>query len=692
MANQSVLGTPSVPAPGSREGFSLNKGFTFTCGAGMLLPVHKQFLNIGERVSGRPEFFARTEPLLAPSMSDIDVYVDLFFVPMRHIFSMFEDWFTQVDDVKSALWNQSSWKNSLPVIGGLTHTTSPTLNAFNWMTNDVFDTIDWYSNLPDDFPPGLDWLTFASTFGFGCHRLVQHLGYNAQALFCNPAGGDWYFDYNTYSAYDSIMDDFATAAMNTSQSPFSPYYFCAYQKVYYDYYRDSNFENNDVLCYNLDRPFNSGEQRFIPSDQANANAHYGMFQLRYRNRSKDYFTAVHPSPLFNSIGMLPNAQANLSRVHNWLMNSSDSLGSPGNSVDFGNAAEVEFGDAFDDMSVDSTSTYRKQDESGIGSGSPAFANSQLVNSNGQNAFHSHDLDLDALSQLLNASSLNTTSLACLRTAFAMDKTLRIANRAGKHVDDQIYAEFGYKVPQGVSGEVYKIKSYHSLFHIGEVVQSATTVDSSGKDVPLGELAGRGVSLLNGQEEFEFTAPCHGIFMAIFSVAPRYKYVFTQEKDGMKTYIEDFFRKSYDNQGMQPLCDYELGLDSQSVSGVWQYRYMEDKIKYDSASMVFATHGKNPWSFVAPARKPFVTTQYSRGWSWEKVLPVDTNNLFVAQFQSHVGYPTSGSPVDIFSIYRAHTPAEFLTVYLRDPFTVDFNLNCKKVSQMSTFGEPSLGGI
>ena len=102
------------------------------------------------------------------------------------------------------------------------------------------------------------------------------------------------------------------------------------------------------------------------------------------------------------------------------------------------------------------------------------------------------------------------ALAQVRASFAMDKLLRVVNRAGKHVDDQLFAQFGVRVPQGVSGEVYKIKSYHSLFHIGEVIQSATTVDSDGNDIPLGEMAGRGVSVLNGNDKFSFIAPCHGI--------------------------------------------------------------------------------------------------------------------------------------------------------------------------------------
>jgi hypothetical protein len=271
----------------------------------MILPVYKQFLNIGETVTGAPSFFARTEPLLAPAMADLDVYLDVFFVPMRHLISMFDAWYTQVDDNMSNLWTNGSWKESLPVLSGTGPVSDDWLStqAFSWMNSALWDSpqiMRYGQNMSEP-------VSFAYA-GPGMHRLAQHLGYNAQGFFCS-------LDADMVHA-DNILPEFKSAASNCNQTPFVPYYHMAYQKIYYDYYRDTEFEANRVGAYNLDSQFNQGLTSFSP--QSANDATFDMFKLRYRSKSKDYFTAIHPSPLFNGIGMLPNAQVNLSRVNNWL--------------------------------------------------------------------------------------------------------------------------------------------------------------------------------------------------------------------------------------------------------------------------------------------------------------------------------------------------------------------------------------
>lgn len=688
MAKQSVLGAPSAPAGGSKTGFSMSQNFTFTTAAGMLLPVYKQFLNIGETVTGVPSFFARTEPLLAPAMTDLDVYVDVFFVPMQHLIGMFESWFTQVSDDRTALWTNSNWQNSLPVVADTVTIDGVDYhpNAFGWMTSIMFGATQYYNNQASSIS---EYVNKSVSYGFGMHRLAMMLDYNAQNFFAP------YTDDYTTNPPVSILPEFITVAENKNQTPFCPYFHMAYQKIYYDYYRDSEFESNNVKAYNIDDIMNAGYTFFAPANESDPR--FGMFALRYRNRSKDYFTAVHPSPLFNSIGMLPNAAEHLSQIKNWLTGQHPSLIAGTQKSVYINTypgGELVAGDSDFDTDNDNG---RWNYESIL---RPAYLYNKNINqyNDGEGSTpvnHVHAIDFaDAIENDyigFDPSGDQGIALAQVRASFAMDKLLRVVNRAGKHVDDQLFAQFGVRVPQGVSGEVYKIKSYHSLFHIGEVVQSATTVDSDGNDIPLGEMAGRGVAVLNGNDKFKFTAPCHGILMAIFSISPRYKYAFTQDKSGMKVYLEDFFRPQYDNLGMQPLCEYELGLEDTKPTGVWQYRYMEDKIKYDRATFVFATNSKNPWTFAHTVNLPVVNGSSNLGHCWQKVLPFDTNNMFVTQYASNVGYPTTTDPTPYGTTW-SKTSVEFLSNYLRDPFTIDFNMQLSKVSEMSTYGEPSLGGI
>ena len=64
----------------------------------------------------------------------------------------------------------------------------------------------------------------------------------------------------------------------------NPFRFLAYQKVYFDYYRNPLYELNNPSAYNVDSDFG---------------AHYDLTEvsstLRYRNWNKDYFTSLSPS-------------------------------------------------------------------------------------------------------------------------------------------------------------------------------------------------------------------------------------------------------------------------------------------------------------------------------------------------------------------------------------------------------------
>lgn len=678
MSNKSVLGSPNNVHQGSRTAYPVSQGFTFTASSGMLLPVYRSFLNVGEKISGVPQFFMRTDPLLAPAMADVDVYVDTFFVPMRHIIGMFENWFTQVSDAPSDLWEESNFGMNLPVIR-----TADDTNPFGWMTETIFN-FDVFQRNTDS----LHVSSMSDTFGFGAHRLTMHLGYNPQSLFYNVRS-----QLSTLDAAPFCGDyHFAEIVQNTYSPSLPTYFFGAYQKIYMDVYRDSEFEENNVKAYNFDSYFNSGN--LIVDPTANISSitrlsdapRLGIFQLRYRNRAKDYFTAVHPSPLFNSIGMLPNALEHLSVVKNWLDSAGDGDYSLGN-----DSLTVNAGITSDNfVTVQRPSWF------------PLGHSDLSISINNVNNVEPHILatksDDSSVSSYLRVSDSNL-ELAQLRSAFALDKLLRVTNRAGRHSDDQIFAQFGVKVPQGISNEVYKIKSYHTMVHFGEVVSTAQTEITDGQTTevtPLGEMAGRGVALLNSNESFSFTAPCHGIFMAILSVSPRYKYVGAVEKDGLKVNLSDFFRPQTDNLGQQPMWFGEGGqlfypfTDESTeqtpaqrynhLSG-WQWHFMEDKIKFDKCSYVFMTNGKNPWSLCFPA--PMWTDVFMEVQKkyFNKIRPNDLDKLFVAEYAGNASYPTEQMPYNLF-----------ITHYLRDPFTFDFNLKCTKISEMSRFSEPSLGGI
>lgn len=692
MAKKSVLGHPDSTPRLSREGFSLDQQFTFTASCGQLLPVWYDLLNPGETLKGSPSFLIRTENFLAPAMADIDCFCDIFFVPMQKILSAFGEWFYQIDDIKSDFNRIEDFSEYLP----LTYSPTNSVNPWSGFTSTVFNSF----LSPDMRSRYLN--QYFDSFGFGLHRLLFHFGMNPQSIFF-PIFDE--YGWQDEAEQTGFVSKFKDLQYNVDCPNFCPYWFAAYQGIYYDYYRMSEYESNNIKAYNLDSVFNDGQE--IDMDSAlhseSAGSRRGMFELRYRWRSKDYFMATRSTPLINSISMMPDYAYNLRQVNQWLTNGyyqgvmpngqapSYDAGDPqdtittfgirldqtlarntGNSV-YSNDASLAYYDDEGSQIFDTPGNLRVGDNDYQGTGyilggdpNPDGVPIQVRTN------HTHSYSGDV-------SLVLTTSR--IRTAFALEKLQRITQRAGKHYDDQTLVHFGFKVNQGLSGEVYKIGSYHTMLGIQKVTSTADTQGAA-----LGEQAGVGFGLLDGRKKkFSFTAPCHGIVMAIWSCAPRYKYIGAVDKLGFKTRLWDFYKPSLDNLGSQPLFAYETNHAASSGSGQpstavvgWQWRFMESKVKFNRVSPVFATTGKNPWSMVSLPETPVYEGQVS---------PTDLNDLLNAQYSVAPAWPEIGSQQD-----HVTSVGNFVKAYLRDPFVVDFKMDSSKVSTMSTFGEENLNGI
>ena len=187
-----------------------------------------------------------------------------------------------------------------------------------------------------------------------------------------------------------------------------------------------------------------------------------------------------------------------------------------------------------------------------------------------------------------------------RLAYAYEQMLSITQRAGKHYDDQVLAHFGYKVPQGISNEVYFLGGHTSKLMIGEVVATAAGASGTGNNSSLGEIAGRGVGSSSNNRNITFTAPCHGLLTAIYSAVPEIDYkAMDIEYQNVLNNVNQYPRPEFDNIGMQPLWQFESNLSylsylNSSVYIGWQYRYSAFKLAYDSVHGAF-NYTLNDWT-------------------------------------------------------------------------------------------------
>ena len=72
--------------------------------------------------------------------------------------------------------------------------------------------------------------------------------------------------------------------------------FLAYQKIYYDFFSNSQWEKHKAYAYNVDYWSGTGQISLVTD----------MVQLRYANYPKDYFMGMLPASQYGSVAVLPS--------------------------------------------------------------------------------------------------------------------------------------------------------------------------------------------------------------------------------------------------------------------------------------------------------------------------------------------------------------------------------------------------
>ena len=99
----------------------------------------------------------------------------------------------------------------------------------------------------------------------------------------------------TYLGVDGLGDADNPLVYQRSQTV-SMLPFLAYQKIYYDFFSNSQWEKHKAYAYNVDYWSGSGVIT-LGTD---------MVQLRYANYPKDYFMGMLPSSQYGSVAVLPS--------------------------------------------------------------------------------------------------------------------------------------------------------------------------------------------------------------------------------------------------------------------------------------------------------------------------------------------------------------------------------------------------
>jgi hypothetical protein len=225
----------------------------------------------------------------------------------------------------------------------------------------------------------------------------------------------------------------------------------AYQKIYQDFFRWSQWENADPTSYNFDwyqgsgNLFGVGLSSSIPSNSVYWKRD-NLFSLRYANWNKDKFMGILPNSQFGDLAVVDLGTVSISdsKVPVGSYDGVNSTGkfhqmqTYGESVNAGSSASSK-----------STTIYpRDSDSISIRNGSPLWA---LLG-------ESPDLNLKF-------------SVLALRQAEALQKWKEITQSVDTNYRDQIKAHFGVSVPQSESHMAKYIGGVARNLDISEVVNS-----------------------------------------------------------------------------------------------------------------------------------------------------------------------------------------------------------------------------
>ena len=378
-----------------RSSFDLSSKKLFTAKIGEILPCYWQIAIPGSKYRISSDWFTRTVPVNTAAYTRIKEYYDFYAVPLRLISRALPQAFTQMSDyMTSAASNSANTAqlSSVPYapIGNISAEIQARVTA---------GTVD------------------DSGFGFayGSCKLLDMLGYGSFIGTGNSKKKDitmQYLGLDTTSLADGRNPLVYGTSVNLNLLPI-----LAYQKIYFDFYSNSQWEKHLAYAYNVDY-WDGKSSVEISAD---------MIKLRYANYPKDYFLGVLPASQYGSVAILPSSIP--SRNSNNLVVFRDSK-------DIASRLQWSSGNA---VSLDSAP-----------SGTPPEA--LIVNS-----------DLSALS---------------IRATEYLQRWKEVVQFSSKDYSDQMAAQFGIKAPEYMGNHAHYIGGWSNVININEVLNTNLTADNS----------------------------------------------------------------------------------------------------------------------------------------------------------------------------------------------------------------------
>jgi hypothetical protein len=403
---------------------------------------------------------------------------------------------------------------------------------------------------------------------YGTCKLLDLLGYGSMIASSNTGKAAI---TKKYLGVDNLGDAVNPLVYQTSQTV-NALPFLAYQKIYYDFYSNSQWEKHKAYAYNVDYWSGAGNIGLVTD----------MVQLRYANYPKDYFMGMLPSSQYGSVAVLPSTISPLNSSNNVLAYSS--------------GASPQFGLIENGSAVTNVTTSNSSD-------SIRYA---TLNS-----------DLSALS---------------IRATEYLQRWKEVVQFSSKDYSDQMAAQFGVKAPEYMGNHCHYIGGWSNVININEVVNTNLDTDSSQASIAGKGVSSKSGHVLTydcGAEHQVIMCVYHAVPMLDWELTG-------QAPQLTVTAVSDFPQPAFDQLGMQAVPALNLQNNpGRNVSGSLGYnlRYWQWKSNIDTVHAGFRA-GAAYQSWAAPLDGWQVLTSQG-AWSYQsmKVRPQQLNSIFVPQIDA-----------------------------------------------------------
>ena len=573
-----------------RSGFDLSNKCAFTAKVGELLPTYWKFCLPGDKFHISQEWFARTQPVDTSAFTRIREYYEWFFVPLHLLYR-------NSNEAIMSMENQPNYAASGSA------------------------SISFNRNLP--------WVDLATIFA----AVKNVTGSSFANNFFGFSRSEGFKKLSSYLGYGEIDPD--KYAQNYRLSAF-PFY--AYQKIYQDYYRHSQWEKNKPWTYNCDF-WNGEDSTPVASsvDLFTQNPNDSVFELRYANWNKDLWMGSLPNSQFGDVaGISLGLDASTAKVGvtgTALVKGSMPVwySTKNGSANIGPVRLYNPVDTNDPQQVTSVSGPVADKENGYF----VAISPTRQGANQSEAAQISGSDLNAqLSGLLDAQF----SVLQLRAAEALQKWKEIAQANGQNYAAQVKAHFGVKTNPMQSHRSTRICGFDGSIDISAVENTNLTSDEA-------IIRGKGLGGQRINDPSNFTCTEHGIIMCIYHATPLLDYVPTGPDLQLMTTVkgESFPVPEFDSLGMEslPLAplmnDKSLGENLPSSYSGYVPRYISWKTSTDVVRGAFTDTLK---SWVAPVDISYMLSFFKNNndssivdekllltYSWFKINPSVLNPIF-----------------------------------------------------------------